>query len=94
MAEPYLTEIHAHIQRDEERHKIIVVESVRALRSAGLGRRFIARVFGPLVKRSALLYFRHGFGHHLQRSCAALELPHERILERALDEVQDAHARA
>ena len=46
------------------------------------------------MKKSALLYFRHVSGHHMQGRCAALELLHERLRERALDAVQDGHARA
>ena len=88
--EPCLRSVLEHIQTDAQRHKVIAVESVRALREAGLDRRFIARLFGAVVEKCALLYFRHVSGYHLNEKCRALELPHERILERALDEVADA----
>ncbi len=91
---PYLRVILVHIKVDEERHKAVAVVSVGALRAAGVHQGFLVRVFGPVVTHVAQRYVRHVFGQHLQRSGAARAVPHVEILERALDEVRDAHARA
>ncbi len=88
--EPCLRLVLEEIAKDERRHKVIAVESVRALREAGAHRGLVARLFGPVVERGTVLYFRRVFGGFLERPCAALALPHREILERALDEVHDA----
>jgi hypothetical protein len=92
--EPCLRSILEHIQKDEQRHKVIVVEAVRALREVGWDRRLVARALGPLVTAGTLAYFRRVFGHFLDERAPALAIPHGTILERALDESHTALARA
>jgi hypothetical protein len=88
--EPCLRCVFGQIKKDEQRHKIIAVESVRLLRERGAHRTLVARLLGPVVELGTLMYFRQVFSRYLDRPCAALDLSHARILERALDEVHDA----
>lgn len=88
--EPALRAILESIQKDEHRHKVIALESVRAMREAGLDRRLIVRVLGGAIERGTVLWFRTVFGRYIARHCQALDLPHARIIERTLDEAASA----
>jgi hypothetical protein len=94
LEEPCLRSIVEHIQKDEQRHKVIAVEAIHALREIGWDRRLIVRALGPLVTKGTLAYFRYVFGYFLDKRAPSLELPNQMILERALDESHTALSRA
>ena len=88
--EPALRAIFLSIQKDEHRHKVIALESVRAMREAGVHRRLVVRLLGGAVENGTVFWFRTVFARYVAKHCGALALDHDRIIERTLDEAASA----
>lgn len=88
--EPALRAVFESIQKDEHRHKVIAIESVRLMREHGVDRRFIVRVLGGAIENGTVAWFRTVFARYVAKHCAALDVNHDRVIERTLDEAASA----
>jgi hypothetical protein len=88
--EPALRVIFESIQKDEHRHKVIAIESVRLMRAHDVDKRLIVRVLGGAIENGTVMWFRTVFARYIAKHCAALDLKHDLIIERTLDEAASA----
>lgn len=88
--EPALRAVFESIQKDEHRHKVIAIESVRLMREHDVDKRLIVRLLGGAIENGTVAWFRTVFARYIATHCAVLELPHDRIIERTLDEAASA----
>lgn len=88
--EPALRAIFESIQKDEHRHKVIAIESVRLMREHDVDKRLIVRLLGAAIENGTVAWFRTVFARYIAKHCAALDLDHARIIERTLDEAASA----
>jgi hypothetical protein len=88
--EPALRAVFESIQKDEHRHKVIALESVRLMRAHDVDKRLVVRVLGGAIENGTVMWFRTVFARYIATHCAALDVNHARIIERTLDEAASA----
>jgi hypothetical protein len=87
--EPLLRELLQDILKDEHRHRVLAVESVRLLKAAGVGQGVVGRAMASVLFPVAESWFRHVFNGTLKRHCGVLGIPFREHYERAVEAMRD-----
>ena len=86
--EPLLRAILQDIQKDENRHRVLAVESAALLQTAGVGQSFVGRATAALLLPAAEAWFRHVMNGALRSHCAVMGIPFGDLYEKAVEHMR------
>lgn len=92
--EPLLRAVLMDIQKDENRHRVLAVESAALLQEAGAGQSWLGVASAAILLPLAEGWFRHVMNGTLRRHCGALGVPFGDLYERAVVDMREDFAKA